>query len=109
MVPAAGYVMVSQPFISSRCRPNLGLWQRHPSGDSRASTSAPRSMTDKASPLRVGQVLIGSLFNEPMRVETVQPTGHASWVVGLVGANSERFRKVTISAEDVERLTLLDP
>jgi len=44
-----------------------------------------------------------------MRVETVQPNGAASWIVGLVGTSSERFRKVTITAEDVKRLTLLDP
>jgi hypothetical protein len=29
-------------------------------------------MTDRKSPLIVGQTLIGPLFNEPMRVETVQ-------------------------------------
>jgi hypothetical protein len=29
--------------------------------------------------------------------------------VGLVGANSERFRKVTMSADDLLRLTVLDP
>jgi SNF2 family DNA or RNA helicase len=66
-------------------------------------------MTDETPALSVGQILIGSLFNEPMRVETVQPNGAASWIVGLVGTNSERFRKVTITAEDVKRLTLLDP
>ncbi|MDA8347330.1 MAG: hypothetical protein M0038_00740 [Pseudomonadota bacterium] len=32
-----------------------------------------------------GQILIGPLFNEPMRLETVQPNGTASWTVGLVG------------------------
>jgi superfamily II DNA or RNA helicase len=42
-------------------------------------------------------------------VETVQSNGAASWVVGLVGANSERFRKVTMSADDLLRLTVLDP
>ena len=45
-------------------------------------------------PLSPGQVLTGSLFSEPMRVETVVPNGPASWVVGLVGTQSERFRKV---------------
>ncbi|MBP6875765.1 MAG: DUF3883 domain-containing protein [Candidatus Eisenbacteria bacterium] len=58
-------------------------------------------------PLREGQILTGSLFNEPMRVETVQPNGAASWVVGLVGTRSERFRKVTLSADDVALLTIL--
>src|SRR5262245_35954474 len=65
-------------------------------------------MTDKMSPLRVDQILVGPLFNEQMRIETVQSNGVASWTVGLVGANSERFRKVTITAEDLERLTILD-
>ena|SRR5271166_2945260 len=39
-----------------------------------------------------------------MRVETVQGNGSASWVVGLVGASSERFRKVTLSADDLQLL-----
>jgi hypothetical protein len=68
-----------------------------------------RSMTEETPSLSVGQILIGPLFNEPMRLETVQPNGAAGWIVGLVGTNSERFRKVTITAEDLERLTVLDP
>lgn len=56
-----------------------------------------------------GQILIGPLFNEPMRLETVQPNGTASWTVGLVGTKSERFRKVTISAADLTQLTIVDP
>ena len=44
-----------------------------------------------------------------MRVETVQISGASSWTVGLVGTNSERFRKVAITAGDLERLTVLDP
>ncbi|MBZ0160837.1 MAG: DUF3883 domain-containing protein [bacterium] len=43
-----------------------------------------------------------------MRVETVQANGPASWVVGLVGTHSERFRKVTLTADELERLTILD-
>lgn len=58
--------------------------------------------------ISVGQVLIGSLFNEPMRVETVNPNGTASWVVGLVGTQSERFRRVTLTAADLTRLTIVD-
>jgi hypothetical protein len=42
-----------------------------------------------------------------MRVETVQSNDAASWIVGLVGTNSERFRKVTMTAEDLRRLTVL--
>lgn len=43
-----------------------------------------------------------------MRVETVQANGPANWVVGLVGMQSERFRKVTLTADDIRRLTILD-
>ncbi len=65
-------------------------------------------MAAGADSLKEGQVLTGSLFNEPMRVETVQANGPASWVVGLVGTQSERFRKVALSAADIERLTVID-
>ncbi|MBZ5590515.1 MAG: DUF3883 domain-containing protein [Acidobacteriia bacterium] len=43
-----------------------------------------------------------------MRVETVQANGPASWVVGLVGTQSERFRKVTLTADELKHLTILD-
>jgi len=59
-------------------------------------------------PLREGQILTGSLFNEPMRVETVAPNGPDSWLAGLVGTQTERFRKVTLTARDLERLTICD-
>jgi len=55
-----------------------------------------------------GQVLTGPLFNEPVRVVTVQPGGPGAWVVGLVGIQSERFRSVTLSRSDLETLTTLD-
>jgi superfamily II DNA or RNA helicase len=59
-------------------------------------------------PLVPGQILTGSLFNEPMRVETVQANGPASWAVGLVGTQSERFRKVTLTADELKHLTIID-
>ncbi|HLF85601.1 MAG TPA: hypothetical protein VI584_00805, partial [Nitrospiria bacterium] len=59
-------------------------------------------------PIREGQLITGALFNEPMRVETVQANGPNSWVIGLVGTQSERFRRVTLSAKDIETLTILD-
>ncbi|HZZ77530.1 MAG TPA: helicase-related protein, partial [Gemmataceae bacterium] len=59
-------------------------------------------------PFRVGQTLIGPLFNEPMRVETVAQAGAASWVLGLVGAQSERFRRVTMAKSDIDSITILD-
>jgi superfamily II DNA or RNA helicase len=55
-----------------------------------------------------GQILTGPLFNEPMRVETVQANGPASWAVGLVGTQSERFRKVTLTADELKYLTIVD-
>jgi superfamily II DNA or RNA helicase len=58
--------------------------------------------------LREGQILTGSLFSEPMRVETVRANGPDTWVAGLVGTQSERFRKVTLTVRDLEGLTILD-
>lgn len=60
------------------------------------------------SPIREGQILEGSLFNEPMRVETVKAQGQDAWVIGLVGRNSERYRKVTLTARDLEGLKIID-
>ncbi len=50
----------------------------------------------------------GSLFNEPMRVETARSSGDGMWVLGLVGVQSERFRKVTLSSQDLEHLTVTE-
>jgi len=58
--------------------------------------------------LREGQILTGSLFSEPMRVETVRANGPDTWVAGLVGTQSEQFRKVTLTTRDIEGLTTLD-
>jgi superfamily II DNA or RNA helicase len=63
---------------------------------------------NQAQPIWEGQVLTGSIFNEPMRVETVRDNGNGTWVVGLVGTQSERFRKVTLTAQDLANLTILD-
>jgi hypothetical protein len=55
-----------------------------------------------------GQILTGSLFSEPMRVETVRSSGYGTWVLGLVGAQTERFRKVTLCSEDLKTLSIID-
>ena len=55
-------------------------------------------------PLAEGQVVSGALFNEPMRVESVRQNGADSWVVGLFGVRTERFRKVTLTRKDIESL-----
>jgi hypothetical protein len=56
--------------------------------------------------VQAGQTLVGSLFNEPMRVETVRPVNSDTWSLGLVGVQSERFRSVTLSASDLQKLTI---
>ena len=55
----------------------------------------------KIASLATGQLLTGPQLSEPMRVETVQANGSTSWVVGLVGLQSERFRNVNLSAADL--------
>jgi hypothetical protein len=64
-------------------------------------------MTQKPT-IREGQILIGPLFNELMRVETFRVNGDGTWTAGLVGTQSERFRRVTLSSRDLEGLTILD-
>jgi superfamily II DNA or RNA helicase len=59
--------------------------------------------------IQPGQILEGSLFNEPMRVETVRQTGPDTWAVGLAGTQSEKFRSVTLTSKDLETLTILEP
>jgi len=65
-------------------------------------------MKTSSSQIREGCIIVGSLFNEPMRVETVRFGGDGTCTVGVVGTQSERFRKVTLSATDTHSLTILD-
>lgn len=58
--------------------------------------------------IKEGQILTGPLFNEPMRVESIQANGPGNLVLGLVGTRSERFRRVTLSPEDLESLSVMD-
>ncbi len=58
--------------------------------------------------LQQGRILTGPLFNEPMRIETVRSGGVNTWVVGLVGTQSERFRNVTLTTEDLEGIHFQD-
>jgi SNF2 family DNA or RNA helicase len=44
-----------------------------------------------------------------MRVETVRPGGPDTWIVGLVGTQSERFRNVTLSLADIKGLRIQEP
>lgn len=59
-------------------------------------------------PIREGQILIGVLFNEPMRVETVRSNGPDTVIAGLVGTKTERFRSVTLTPEQIQQLTIID-
>jgi superfamily II DNA or RNA helicase len=51
-----------------------------------------------------GQILVGRLFSEPMRVETAAQMGDGTWRLGLVGTQTERFRSVTLSATELSTL-----
>ena len=66
------------------------------------ATKAPSSLVE-------GQVVTGTLFNEPMRVESVKEGGAGTWVVGLSGLNTERFRKVTLTEADIQQLRIQKP
>src|SRR4030066_1104544 len=59
-------------------------------------------------PISEGQILQGPLFNEPMRVETVKEHDNNTWILGLVGKNTEQFRKVTLTKKDLEGITIID-
>lgn len=64
--------------------------------------------TSEDPPIRDGQILTGPLFSEPMRVETVRSNGSDTWVAGLVGTQTERFRNVALSANELAELTITD-
>jgi superfamily II DNA or RNA helicase len=53
-----------------------------------------------------GQVLTGPQFSEPVRVETVRADGPGSWVLGVVGIKTERFRRVTLSEADLSQISI---
>ncbi len=59
-------------------------------------------------PIREGQTITGSLFSEPMRVVTVRTEGPDTWIAGLVGLRSQRFHEVTLTADQIAKLTILD-
>jgi hypothetical protein len=59
--------------------------------------------------LHEGQILTGALFNEPMRVETVASSGPSTWTVGLVGTQTQQFRRVALTKDQLATLTILSP
>ena len=66
-------------------------------------------MTARTEPIQAGQILTGPQFNESMRVLTVGSAGAGFRSLGLVGQQTRRFRQVTLSADDIARLTITDP
>jgi hypothetical protein len=58
--------------------------------------------------IRTGQVLSGPLFDEPMRVEAIQKESPETLTLGLVGTRTERFRRVSLSASELDLLTIQD-
>ena len=63
---------------------------------------------DRQPPVHEGQVLRGPLFGEPMRVEAVRANGTDVWELGLAGTRTERYRRVTLTREDLGNLTIAD-
>ncbi len=72
-------------------------------------TQQPREpLVSDETQLREGHVPTGPSFSEPMLVETVRENGSGVWVVGMVGQRSERFRRVTLTADDIAALKIAD-
>ena len=59
--------------------------------------------------IQEGQVLRGSLFNEPMRVETVSQNRSGLVVAGLMGQRSNEFRRVPLVPAQIASLEITDP
>jgi superfamily II DNA or RNA helicase len=60
-------------------------------------------------PLAEGQIVTGAIFNEPMRVEAVRGNGAGMWEIGLSGVQTERFRRVTLTLEEIRKLQIARP
>lgn len=60
-------------------------------------------------PLAEGQIVRGALFSEPMRVETVRSNGPGMWEVGLSGVQTERFRRVNLTLDEIRTLEIVRP
>lgn len=60
-------------------------------------------------PLAAGQIVTGAIFNEPMRVETIRSNGVGMWEIGLSGVQTERFRRVTLTLNEIRSLQIARP
>ena len=58
--------------------------------------------------IHAGQILTGSLFNEPMKLVTVSSRGSDAWVSGLLGVHSEKFRNAALMQHAFDPLTIHD-
>ena len=73
------------------------------------STASPLKIgrrLSNTSTISEGQILTGPQFSEPVRVETARADGPASWVLGVVGIKTERFRRVTLTDGDLAQITI---
>lgn len=55
------------------------------------------------------QILRGALFDEPMRIVTVEQGGNNIWVLGLASMQTERFRRGTLDDTDLATLGITEP
>ena len=61
--------------------------------------------TQTATAIQPGQVLVGPLFSEPMRVVTVSTNGLNSWDLGLVGQQTAQFRRARLNEQQLATLS----
>ena len=62
--------------------------------------------TPSATAIQPGQVIVGTLFSEPMRVETISAKGPNSWELGLVGQETGQFRRARLNAQQIATLSV---
>jgi hypothetical protein len=61
-------------------------------------------LANEQQPVTAGEVLSGSLFNEPMRVVTVSFVASGTWELGLVGIQTQVFRSVPLTTAEIRTL-----
>jgi superfamily II DNA or RNA helicase len=62
----------------------------------------------KPDKLAVGQTILSAHFSEPVRIETINQTSPSIWQLGVVGLQSDKFRKVTFSDKEIIELRILE-